>query len=92
MKAFYEEHGHGAAWTCPSDGMWGGWDGRGVMGDHHWDASHMWGTGYGAEWMMSHAAGLGEWLEASAASRPPTRPRGCRSTRVLCAAPARRLL
>ena len=26
MKAFYEQYGNGAAWTCPSDGMWGGWD------------------------------------------------------------------
>ena len=28
MKAFYEQYGNGATWTCPSAGMWGGWHGR----------------------------------------------------------------
>jgi hypothetical protein len=62
MKAFYEQYGNGATWTCPSDGMWGGWEMGGMMGDHHWDASHMWGTGYGAEWMTSHPGAFGQWL------------------------------
>jgi len=62
MKSFYEQYANGATWTCPSDGMWGGWDMGGMMGAHHWDASHMWGNGYGAEWMTGHAAGLGQWL------------------------------
>ena len=62
MKAFYEQYGNGAAWTCPSDGMWSGWDMGGMMGQHDWDASHMWGTGHGASWMMSHRGGFGQWL------------------------------
>jgi hypothetical protein len=53
MKAFYEKYGNGAAWTCPTAGMWGGWQG-GMMGGS-WDASHMWGSGYGASWMTGHA-------------------------------------
>ena len=61
MKAFYQQYGNGAAWTCPSDGMWGGWDMGGMMG-HDWDAQHMWGSGYGASWMMSHRGGFGQWL------------------------------
>ena len=28
MKAFYEQYGNGATWTCPAAGMWGGWHGR----------------------------------------------------------------
>ena len=62
MKAFYEQYGNGATWTCPSDGMWGGWDHGGMMGHHDWDATHMWGTGHGASWMMSHLGALGQWL------------------------------
>jgi hypothetical protein len=62
MKAFYERYANGATWTAPSDGMWGGWDMGGMMGHHDWDAHHMWGTGYGASWMMSHSSGLGQWL------------------------------
>ena len=34
----------------------------GMMGHHDWDASHMWGTGHGASWMMSHSNGFGQWL------------------------------
>jgi len=61
MKAFYEQYGNDAAWTCPSDGMWGGWDHDGTMG-HHWDASRMWGTGHGAAWMTRHPRAFGHWL------------------------------
>jgi len=63
MKGFSEQYGHGATWTCPSDGMWSGWDMGGMMNDDHWDASHMWGTGYGAAWMIGHQAGFGAWLD-----------------------------
>jgi hypothetical protein len=62
MKAFYEQYGNGAAWTCPSAGMWSGWDMGGMMGQHDWDAAHMWGTGYGAAWMTRHRDGFGQWL------------------------------
>jgi hypothetical protein len=62
MKAFYEQYGGGATWTCPSAVMWGGWDMGGMMGGHDWDASHMWGTGYGASWMTSHPGAFGQWL------------------------------
>ena len=62
MKAFYRQYGHGAVWTCPSDGMWSGWDMGGMMGGHEWDAHHMWGTGYGAAWMTSHPGAFGHWL------------------------------
>jgi len=61
MKAFYQQYGNGAAWTCPSDGMWGGWDMGGMMGGS-WNASHMWGAGYGASWMTGHVRGFGQWL------------------------------
>jgi hypothetical protein len=60
-KRFYEQYGNGAAWLCPSSGMWGGWQMGGMMGGG-WNPSHMWGTGYGASWMMSHPAGFGLWL------------------------------
>jgi len=60
MKAFYEQNGGGATWTCPSYGMWGGWMG-GMMGGS-WNPSHMWGTGYGASWMTGHRSGFGQWL------------------------------
>ena len=66
MKAFYEQYGAGAAWTCPSDGMWGGWDKGGMMGGHEWNASHMWGTGHGAAWMASHPRAFGRWLDMRA--------------------------
>jgi len=66
MKAFYEQYGGGAAWTCPSDGMWGGWDKGGMMGGHEWDASHMWGTGHGAAWMTNHPRAFGRWLDMRA--------------------------
>ena len=62
MKAFYEQYANGATWTCPSDTMWGGWDHGGMMGDHDWDAAHMWGTGHGAAWMTSHPGAFGHWL------------------------------
>jgi hypothetical protein len=62
MKAFYETYANGATWTAPSEGMWGGWDMGGMMGHHDWDASHMWGTGHGASWMMSHSGDFGQWL------------------------------
>ena len=62
MKSFYEHYGNGAVWTCPSDGMWSGWDMGGMMGGHEWDAHHMWGTGYGAAWMTSHPGAFGHWL------------------------------
>ena len=66
MKAFYEQYGAGATWTCPSDGMWGGWQGGGMMGGHQWDASHMWGTGHGAAWMANHPRAFGRWLDMRA--------------------------
>lgn len=62
MQVFYQQYGNGAAWTCPSSGMWSGWEMGGMMGDDSWDAHHMWGTGYGAEWMTSHPDGFGQWL------------------------------
>jgi hypothetical protein len=62
MKALYLQYGDGAAWTAPSAGMWGGWDMGGMMGQHDWDAAHMWGTGHGAAWMGSHPGALGHWL------------------------------
>ena len=62
MKAFYAQYGGGATWTCPSDGMWGGWDHDGTTGHHDWDAAHMWGTGHGAAWMTSHPGAFGHWL------------------------------
>ena len=61
MKAFYEQYGNGAAWTCPAAGMWGGWQG-GMMGGGSWDPSHMWGSGYGASWMTGHPGGLAQWM------------------------------
>ena len=69
MKAFYEKYGNGAAWTCPASGMWGGWQTGGMMGGS-WDPSHMWGTGYGASWMMSHSNGFGRWLTMRARQLP----------------------
>ncbi|HEY5386491.1 MAG TPA: hypothetical protein VIL79_01175 [Thermoleophilia bacterium] len=62
MKSFYKQYGNGAVWTCPSDGMWSGWDMGGMMGGHEWDVHHMWGTGYGAAWMTSHRGAFGHWL------------------------------
>ena len=62
MKAFYQQYGNGAVWTCPSFDMWGDWMmGGGMMGGS-WNANHMWGAGYGASWMTSHVAGMGQWL------------------------------
>jgi hypothetical protein len=66
MKGLYQQYGNGATWTCPSDGVWGGWETGGMMGSHSWDARHMWGTGYGAAWMMSHPGGLSRWLRMRA--------------------------
>ena len=68
MKAFYEQYGNGVAWTCPGLGMWGGWDmmGGGMMGGGSWDASHMWGSGYGAAWMVGHPKAFGAWLHLHA--------------------------
>ena len=62
MKSFYEHYANGAVWTAPSSGMWGGWDMGDMMGDHDWDAHHMWGTGYGAAWMTSHPGAFSHWL------------------------------
>ena len=62
MRSFYEQYAGGAVWTAPANGMWGGWQMGGMMGGGGWDANHMWGTGYGTEWMMSHPAGFGRWL------------------------------
>ncbi len=62
MKAFYEQYAGDAEWTCPSDGMWGGWDNSGMMGHHDWDARHMWGAGHGAAWMTNHPGAFGKWL------------------------------
>ena len=62
MKSFYETYANGATWTCPDEGMWGGWDMGGMMGGHDWDAHHMWGTGYGAAWMTNHPGAFGRWL------------------------------
>jgi hypothetical protein len=61
MKAFYEQYGNGATWTCPGAGMWGGWQTGGMMGAS-WDPSHMWGAGYGASWMTGHPAAFGQWM------------------------------
>ncbi len=61
MKAFYETYAGGATWTCPDEGMWGGWGG-GMMGGWDWDVSHMWGTGYGAAWMTQHPGAFGGWM------------------------------
>ena len=41
MKSFYETYANGATWTCPDEGMWGGWDMGGMMGGHDWDAPHV---------------------------------------------------
>ena len=62
MKSFYEQFGNGAAWVCPTTGIWSGWQMGGMMGGGSWDPSHMWGTGYGASWMTSHPDGFGKWL------------------------------
>ena len=62
MKAFYERYATGAAWTCPSESMWGGWETGATMGDHGWNAAHMWGTGHGASWMAHHPGALRQWL------------------------------
>jgi hypothetical protein len=62
MKSFYEQYAGGADWTSPSNGMWGGWQMGSMMGGGTWDPHHMWGTGYGASWMTSHPAGMGQWL------------------------------
>lgn len=62
-KAFYEQYAPGATWVCPGGDIWGGWDTGGMMGDHHWDATHMWGAGYGAAWMTGHPRGFGHWLQ-----------------------------
>jgi hypothetical protein len=62
LKAFYEQYAGDATWTCPADGMWGGWDMGGMMGGHDWDAHHMWGTGHGAAWMANHPGAFGQWL------------------------------
>lgn len=67
MKAFYEQYGNGATWTCPSDGMWSGWQHDGMMGDDSYDARHMWGSGYGAAWMLHHPRAFGRWLTMRAA-------------------------
>jgi hypothetical protein len=61
MKVFYEQYGNGATWTCPSSGMWGGWQTGGMMGGS-WDPDHMWGTGYGASWMTGHPGAFGRWM------------------------------
>ena len=61
MKAFYEQYGNGAAWTCPGLGMWGGWQTGGMMGGS-WDPSHMWGAAYGAAWMTGHPGAFGQWM------------------------------
>ena len=66
MKAFYEQYANDAAWTCPSDGVWGGWDHDGMMGHHDWDASHMWGSAHGASWMTRHPRAFGRWLSLRA--------------------------
>jgi hypothetical protein len=61
MKAFYEQYGDGATWTCPALGMWGGWQRGGMMGGS-WDPSHMWGAAYGASWMSRHPGAFGQWM------------------------------
>jgi hypothetical protein len=69
MKAFYQQYGNGATWTCPALDMWGGWDmmGGGMMGGGgSWDSSRMWGTGYGAGWMMGHPKAFAAWLHLRA--------------------------
>ena len=62
MKAFYQQYGSGAGWTCPAFGMWGGWQTGGMMGGQGWDASHMWGAAYGASWMTAHPGAFGQWM------------------------------
>ena len=80
MKAFYEQYGNGAAWTCPAAGMWGGWQTGGMMGGS-WDPSHMWGTGYGASWMTGHRSGFGQWLDDARQADRRRRPPGSTTTR-----------
>ena len=62
MQAFSGQYAAGQDWTAPSDTMWGGWMMGSMMGTATWDPAHMWGTGYGAEWMTTHMAAMGSWL------------------------------
>ena len=61
MKAFYEQYAKGATWTCPSDGMWGGWTRR-HDGPPRLGSLRMWGTGHGASWMTGHPGAFSHWL------------------------------
>ena len=92
MKAFYEQYGNGAAWTCPSDGMWGGWDNGGMMGGHEWDASHMWGAGHGAAWMANHPRAFGHWLHDARRADGSTSTAGPSATTSVSRATRRRRL
>jgi hypothetical protein len=54
MKAFYQQYADGTSWVCPALGMWGG----GMMGGM---GGMMWGTGYGAGWLMRHPGAFSGW-------------------------------
>jgi hypothetical protein len=62
MQSFFAQYASGADWTPPAMGMWSGWQMGDMMGGTSWNASHMWGSGYGASWMTSNPAGMGQWL------------------------------
>ena len=62
MQSFFHQFANGADWTPPAMGMWSGWQMGGMMGGGTWNASRMWGSGFGASWMTSHPRGMGQWL------------------------------
>jgi hypothetical protein len=62
MQSFMGQYAGGTDWTVPAMGMWHGWQMGDMMNGGSWDASHMWGSGFGAFWMTSHRAGMGQWL------------------------------
>ena len=62
MQSFYQQYAGGTDWTSPGSDMWGGWQMGDMMNGGSWNANQMWGTGYGASWMTSHPAGMGQWL------------------------------
>ena len=62
MQSFFAQYASGAGWTPPAMGMWNGWQMGSMMGGTSWNARRMWGSGYGASWMTSNPAGMGQWL------------------------------
>ena len=62
MQSFVQKYASGSDWTVPAMGMWNGWQMGDMMNGGSWDPQHMWGTGYGASWMMGDPAGMGQWL------------------------------